>query len=124
MRPRRRSRTSPSRACRSRRVAHWLWLVKLAAARVNRDLGLLDPKIADAIERASHEGKLDREFPLDVFQTGSGTSTNMNANEVIANRAELLGGGRPSERPREPGPVIERRDPHGDPRRAFPSSSS
>ncbi len=75
-----------------------LGLVKLCAARVNRELGLLDEKIARAIERAAREvadGRLDEHFPLDVFQTGSGTSTNMNANEVIANRAcELLGGRR------------------------------
>src|SRR5205807_6801011 len=61
-------------------------------------LGLLDQRLADAIGRAAAEvaeGKLDGEFVVDVFQTGSGTSTNMNANEVIANRAiELLGGRR------------------------------
>ena len=70
-------------------------LVKLAAARVNMDLGLLDRRIGDAIVQAAQEvadGKLDDQFVVDVFQTGSGTSTNMNANEVIANRAvELLG---------------------------------
>jgi len=77
---------------------HALGLVKLAAARVNRTLGLLDADKAGAIERAAREvadGKLDREFPIDVFQTGSGTSTNMNANEVLATRAsELLAGAR------------------------------
>ena len=64
-----------------------LGLVKLAAARVNRELGLLPPDVADAIEhgaRAVADGELDGEFPIDVFQTGSGTSSNMNANEVIA----------------------------------------
>jgi len=75
-----------------------LGLVKLAACRVNVELGLLDVKLGGAIEQAAREvadGKHDREFPIDVFQTGSGTSTNMNANEVIANRAgELLGGAR------------------------------
>ena len=75
-----------------------LGTVKAAAARVNRELGLLDATLADAIARAAMEvadGKLDGEFVVDVFQTGSGTSTNMNANEVIANRAvELLGGTR------------------------------
>jgi len=69
--------------------------VKAAAARVNRALGELDPGIADAIERAALEvaaGRFDGEFVVDVFQTGSGTSSNMNANEVIANRAlEILG---------------------------------
>ncbi|MBI4299101.1 MAG: class II fumarate hydratase, partial [Chloroflexi bacterium] len=71
-------------------------LIKHAAARVNMELGLLDRRIGDSIVQASKEvvdGKLDDQFVVDVFQTGSGTSTNMNANEVIANRAgELLGG--------------------------------
>ena len=70
--------------------------VKLAAAEVNRDLGLLDAALADAIIGAAQEvseGKLDQHFVVDIFQTGSGTSTNMNANEVISNRAiEMLGG--------------------------------
>jgi fumarate hydratase class II len=74
--------------------------IKQAAARVNRDLGLVDDRIAEAIVAAAQDvidGKLDDHFVLDVFQTGSGTSTNMNANEVIANRAsEELGGGRGS----------------------------
>jgi len=67
-----------------------LGLVKLAAAAANRKLGKLDDKLASAIQKAAREvaaGKLDDHFPLDIFQTGSGTSTNMNANEVIANRA-------------------------------------
>jgi fumarate hydratase class II len=72
-----------------------LAIIKHAAAATNEELGLLDARIADAIRRAAEEvmaGKLDREFVVDIFQTGSGTSTNMNANEVIANRAlELLG---------------------------------
>jgi fumarate hydratase, class II len=71
-------------------------LIKQQAAMVNRELGLLDENIAGAIIRAAQDvidGSLDSEFIVDVFQTGSGTSTNMNANEVIANRAiELLGG--------------------------------
>lgn len=71
-------------------------LIKQAAAQVNRELGLLEPKIAKAIEQAAQEvidGHLDQHFVVDIFQTGSGTSTNMNTNEVIANRAtELLGG--------------------------------
>jgi fumarate hydratase class II len=75
-----------------------LGTVKAACARVNAELGLLDRRLADAIVRAAEEvarGRLDAEFVVDVFQTGSGTSTNMNANEVIANRAvELLGGTR------------------------------
>ncbi|MBI4198913.1 MAG: class II fumarate hydratase [Chloroflexi bacterium] len=72
--------------------------IKQAAAQVNMELGLLDKKIGEAIVQAAQEvidGKLDDQFVLDVFQTGSGTSTNMNANEVIAIRAiELLGGQR------------------------------
>ncbi len=70
--------------------------IKQAAAQVNEGLGTVNPQIAEAIVRAAQEvidGKLDSAFVLDIFQTGSGTSTNMNANEVIANRAsELLGG--------------------------------
>jgi fumarate hydratase, class II len=70
-------------------------LQKKAAARANRALGLLEDKLADAIERAAEEvmeGALDAHFPLVVWQTGSGTQSNMNANEVIANRAnQLLG---------------------------------
>lgn len=74
---------------------HALALIKFAAATANESLGLLDGQTADAIRRAAKEiidGKHDSEFVVDIFQTGSGTSTNMNANEVIANRAlELLG---------------------------------
>jgi fumarate hydratase class II len=77
-----------------------LGLIKRAAATVNASLGLLDNTLAEAIKQAATEvidGKLDAEFPVDIFQTGSGTSTNMNANEVISNRAtELLGGARGS----------------------------
>src|SRR6266850_1190245 len=72
---------------------HALGLVKTAAARVNLALGLLEKPVAAAIEQAAREveaGKWDAEFPIDVFQTGSGTSTNMNANEVIARRAGQL----------------------------------
>ena len=73
-------------------------MLKLAAARANLRLGLIDKKRAGAISRAAHEiirGKLHGEFILDAFQAGAGTSHNMNANEVIANRAaELLGGAR------------------------------
>ncbi|MBI3597047.1 MAG: class II fumarate hydratase [Nitrospirae bacterium] len=79
----------------SRSFIRALGLIKWAAAQVNEDLGLLDKKKARSIVQAAREvadGKLDREFVVDIFQTGSGTSTNMNANEVIANRAaELLG---------------------------------
>src|SRR5688500_9903871 len=70
-----------------------LGLIKKHAARTNAELGLLPGNIATAIEKAATEvieGKLDEQFVVDVFQTGSGTSTNMNANEVIANRATQL----------------------------------
>jgi fumarate hydratase class II len=77
-------------------IVHALGIVKLAAAETNRELGLLDERRASAIIRAAREvieGKLDDHFPLVVWQTGSGTQTNMNLNEAIANRAnELLGG--------------------------------
>src|ERR1700720_4249623 len=77
-------------------IVHSLGIVKLAAAQTNRQLGLLDQRRARAIIRAAQEvidGELDDHFPLVVWQTGSGTQTNMNLNEVIANRAnELLGG--------------------------------
>ena len=84
----------------SRSFIRALGLIKRSAAETNQDLGLLDAKIAGAIVAAAGEvaeGKLDEHFVVDIFQTGSGTSTNMNANEVIANRAgELLGEGRGS----------------------------
>ncbi|MEO8457008.1 MAG: class II fumarate hydratase [Chloroflexota bacterium] len=73
-----------------------LGLIKLAAAQVNHDLGLLDDAKTKAIEAAAREvadGELDAHFVLDIYQTGSGTSTNMNANEVIANRASEIAGG-------------------------------
>ena len=77
-------------------IIHALGVIKRACAEVNKATGKLDPKIADAIIQAAeevYEGKLDDHFPLVVWQTGSGTQSNMNANEVIANRAiEILGG--------------------------------
>ena len=83
-----------------------LAIVKLAAAETNRELGLLDQRRAGAIVRAAREvidGKLDDHFPLVVWQTGSGTQTNMNLNEVIANRAnELLGGELGAKKPVHP----------------------
>jgi len=87
-------------------IVHALGIVKLAAAETNRDLGLLDRRRAAAIIRAAREvieGKLDDHFPLVVWQTGSGTQSNMNLNEVIANRAsELLGGELGSKKPVHP----------------------
>ena len=83
-----------------------LGMVKKYAGIVNRDLGLLDPELADAIITAAQEvadGKLDDQFVLDIYQTGSGTSTNMNANEVIAGRAnEILTDSRGGRRPVHP----------------------
>jgi fumarate hydratase class II len=72
-----------------------LGVIKDAAARANKNLGLLDPKRASAISKASKEiwkNKYDDQFPIDIFQTGSGTSTNMNANEVIANLSSKSSG--------------------------------
>ena len=87
-------------------VVHALGIVKLAAAQTNRDLGLLDARRAAAIARAAREvieGKLDDHFPLVVWQTGSGTQTNMNLNEVIANRAsQMLGGKLGTKKPVHP----------------------
>src|SRR5919109_324730 len=71
-------------------VVHWLGRIKASAARVNAELGLLEPDLAERIAAAGDEvaaGDHDDQFPIDVFQTGSGTSSNMNANEVIASLA-------------------------------------
>ncbi len=79
----------------SRPFIRALGLIKWAAARANHDLGLLDATRSALIAQAAEEvveGKLDQHFPLDIFQTGSGTSTNTNANEVIANRCAQLAG--------------------------------
>jgi len=78
-----------------RRFIEALGIIKAAAARANRDLDGLDPALADAIAAAAERvraGELDEHFPLDVYQTGSGTSTNMNANEVIAHVASEASG--------------------------------
>ncbi|MDZ7688557.1 MAG: class II fumarate hydratase [Halobacteriales archaeon] len=78
-----------------RRFIHAIGVVKLSAAKANNELGLLDDEKRKAIVKAAREvaeGEHDDEFPVDIFQTGSGTSTNMNANEVISNRAsEIVG---------------------------------
>src|SRR6202047_4407114 len=79
----------------SRPFIRALGLVKWAAAQANRDLGKLDERRAQRITQAAEEvieGRWDAQFPIDIFQTGSGTSTNMNANEVIANRCSQLDG--------------------------------
>lgn len=87
-------------------IVRALGIVKRAAAEANMALGRLDPSVGDAIVRAAQEvieGKLDDHFPLVVWQTGSGTQSNMNANEVISNRAiELLGGEMGSKKPVHP----------------------
>lgn len=88
------------------RFIHAMGRIKRAAAQTNLELGLTEKKVADAIVAAATEivdGKLDAQFPVDIFQTGSGTSTNMNANEVIASRAnEILGGKRGDKAPVHP----------------------
>jgi len=87
----------PISGLRFPRPSSALCLIKKAAAETSRELGLLDPETAKVIIQAADEvidGRLDDQFVLDIFQTGSGTSTNMNANEVIANRAIELRGGR------------------------------
>ncbi len=95
---------SPLRAPRG--LIRALGLIKQAAAHVNNDLGLLDEKRAKAIIQAAQEvadGGLDAQFVVDIFQTGSGTSSNMNTNEVIAGRAnEILGGPRGGKEPVHP----------------------
>jgi len=100
-----------------------LAIVKLAAAETNRELGLLDQRRARAIIRAAREvidGKLDDQFPLVVWQTGSGTQTNMNLNEVIANRAnELLGGKLGAKQPVHPNDHVNMSQSSND---AFPSA--
>ncbi len=87
-------------------IVRALGVVKRAAAEVNMELGKLDPALGKAIVAAAQEvidGKLDAEFPLAVWQTGSGTQSNMNANEVISNRAiEMLGGTMGSKKPVHP----------------------
>ena len=87
-------------------IVHALAMVKRASAEVNRDLGLLPANLCAAIAAAAREaetGGLDAEFPLGVWQTGSGTQTNMNVNEVIANRAnEILGAARGTKHPVHP----------------------
>jgi fumarate hydratase, class II len=84
----------------SREFIRAIGLIKMAATQVNRDLGLLEARLSEPIVGAAQEvvdGKFDADFAIDIYQTGSGTSTNMNANEVIANRAiELAGGSRGS----------------------------
>ena len=104
-------------------VVRAMGILKKAAAQANMAGGHLDPTIGALIVAAADEvidGTLDDHFPLYVWQTGSGTQSNMNANEVISNRAIEMAGGcarlqaaRPSERSREPVAVVQRHVPHG-----------
>ncbi len=100
-----------------------LGIVKRASALVNKDMGLIDAKLADAIAAAAEEvidGKLDEHFPLVVWQTGSGTQSNMNANEVIGNRAiEMLGGVMGSKKPLHPNDHVNLSQSSND---AFPTA--
>jgi fumarate hydratase class II len=104
-------------------VTRALGLVKCAAARVNFALGVLDRERGEAIARAADEvaeGKLDEHFPLVVWQTGSGTQSNMNANEVIANRAiEMLGGTLGSKKPVHPNDHVNKSQSSND---CFPTA--
>src|SRR6266404_3086737 len=106
-----------------RSVVRAFGILKKAAAEVNRDLGKLPPEKAKLIIAAADEviaGTLDDHFPLRIWQTGSGTQTNMNANEVIANRAiELAGGVRGSKKPIHPNDDVNRSQSSND---AFPSA--
>ena len=106
-----------------REFLYALGLIKLAAAKTNSELGLLGKRIARAIAQAAQEvmeGKWDEQFVVDIFQTGSGTSTNMNANEVIANRAnEILGSKRGTYRPVHPNDHVNLGQSTND---VFPSS--
>ena len=108
-------------------VIEALALVKRVAAEVNCELGLLDERRTQAIVAAAEEimaGKLAGNFPLVVWQTGSGTQSNMNVNEVIANRGNELHGRQarrqraaPSQRSRQHEPIVQRRLPDRDPHR-------
>ncbi|MFO1129244.1 MAG: class II fumarate hydratase [Rhodospirillales bacterium] len=104
-------------------LVHAFGLQKKAAALANMKLGDLDARLGDAIVAAADEvieGKLDDQFPLVVWQTGSGTQTNMNVNEVIANRAiEILGGTRGSKRPVHPNDHVNRGQSSND---SFPTA--
>lgn len=104
-------------------LVHALGLIKRASAETNAELGMLEPEIAQTIADAAQEvadGKLDDHFPLVVWQTGSGTQTNMNANEVISNRAiEMLGGTKGSKSPVHPNDHVNRSQSSND---TFPTA--
>ena len=104
-------------------IVHALGLIKQAAARVNARIGGLDPKIAEVIQQAASEvarGDLDSQFPLVIWQTGSGTQSNMNANEVIAGRAnEILTGNRGGKEPVHPNDHVNKSQSSND---SFPTA--
>ncbi len=104
-------------------IVHALGFIKQAAARVNARIAGLDPKTADVIQQAAAEvarGDLDRQFPLVIWQTGSGTQSNMNANEVIAGRAnEILTGKRGGKEPVHPNDDVNRSQSSND---SFPTA--
>ncbi len=108
-----------------RELIRALGILKKAAALVNKDLGLLDGGLCDTICQAADEvidGKLDEHFPLVIWQTGSGTQTNMNANEVISNRAiEILGGEMGSKKPVHPNDHVNMSQSSND---TFPTAMS
>src|SRR5436305_7221666 len=104
-------------------IVHALGFVKQAAARVNARIGGLDPKIAEIVQQAAGEvarGDLDSQFPLVIWQTGSGTQSNMNANEVIAGRAnEMLTGKRGGKSPVHPNDHVNKSQSSND---SFPTA--
>ncbi len=104
-------------------IIHALGFIKQAAARVNARMGLLEPQIAEAIQQAAAEvarGDLDGQFPLVIWQTGSGTQSNMNANEVIAGRAnEVLAGKRGGKEPVHPNDHVNKSQSSND---SFPTA--
>src|SRR6476469_806667 len=104
-------------------IVHALGFIKQAAARVNARLGGLDPKLAEVIQQAAEEvarGDLDSQFPLVIWQTGSGTQSNMNANEVIAGRAnEMLTGKRGGKEPVHPNDHVNKSQSSND---CFPTA--
>src|SRR5881398_1404817 len=104
-------------------IVHALGFIKQAAARVNARLGGLDPKLAEVIQQAASEvarGDLDTQFPLVIWQTGSGTQSNMNANEVVAGRAnEILSGTRGGKSPVHPNDHVDKGQSSND---SFPTA--
>ncbi|WP_155264514.1 class II fumarate hydratase [Sphingomonas segetis] len=104
-------------------IVHALGVIKQAAARVNARIGGLDPKVAEVIQQAAGEvarGDLDSQFPLVIWQTGSGTQSNMNANEVIAGRAnEILTGKRGGKSPVHPNDHVNKSQSSND---SFPTA--